>query len=53
MVEFDNAREMLKFGRIEECKRVLVRHFKENVDCRAEKAAPPFGCFIGIKIKDS
>ncbi len=43
IVEFDNVWKMLEFGRIEECKRVLVKHFKENVDYRAEKAIPPIG----------
>jgi hypothetical protein len=40
VVEFDNVWKMLEFGRIEECKRVLVKHFKENVDYRVEKSFP-------------
>ncbi len=47
VVEFDNVWKMLEFGRIEECKRVLVRHFKEDVDYKTKKNEkiyfPPIG----------
>lgn len=38
----------LGYSRFEECKRALLKHFKENVDYKIEKAAPPIG---GAKIE--
>jgi len=40
VINLDRFWKWLGYGRIEECKRVLVKNFKENVDYKIEKAAP-------------
>lgn len=43
VIELNNIWKWLGYGRIEECKRVLIKHFTKDIDYKIEKAAPQVG----------
>jgi len=43
IINLDRIWKWLGYGRVEECKRVLVKNFKENQDYRIENFAPQDG----------
>jgi hypothetical protein len=43
VIELNNIWKWLGYGRIEECKRVLTKHFTKDIDYKIEKAAPQLG----------
>jgi predicted GIY-YIG superfamily endonuclease len=49
VIILDRIWKWLGYSRIEECKRVLVKNFEENVHYKIEKAAPP-SCGAGPKL---
>ncbi len=49
IVVLETIWKWIGYSRIEECKRVLIKHFKENIDYKIENFAPPIG---GAKTSD-